>query len=90
MGQKIKKRWFWRKKTRGIPGEDDPYDKWKDIAIRAVKTAIQAFLAALPITVSTLEGGKAVWRSALIGAIAAGISAGMNVIIAALSEGGGE
>jgi hypothetical protein len=61
-------------------------DKWKDILIRAGKTALQAFLAAIPFTVSTFEGGKAVWRSVLIGAVAAGISAGMNVVIAALSD----
>lgn len=61
-------------------------DKWRDILIRAGKTALQAFLAAIPFTVTTLEGGKAVWRSVLIGAVAAGISAGMNVIIAALSN----
>ena len=60
--------------------------RWKDIAIRAGKTALQAFLAAIPFTVGTIEGGKAVWRSVLIGAIAAGISAGMNVIITALSD----
>lgn len=59
---------------------------WKDIAIRAGKTALQAFLAALPFTAAAFEGGAAVWRSALIGALAAGISAGMNVIIAALSD----
>lgn len=60
-------------------------DKAKDIAIRAGKTALQAFLAALPITAATLDGGTVVWRSAIIGALAAGISAGMNVIIAALN-----
>jgi hypothetical protein len=60
--------------------------KWKDIAIRAGKTALQAFLAAIPFTVQTIDGGKAVWRSVLIGAVAAGISAGMNVVIAALSD----
>ena len=60
--------------------------KWQDILIKAGKTALQSFLAALPFTAATLEGGKAVWRSALIGALAAGISAGMNVIIAALSN----
>ena len=63
---------------------------WKDIGIRAGKTALQAFLAAIPITAATLEGGAAVWKSALIGAIAAGISAGMNVIISALSSKEGE
>ena len=61
-------------------------NKWKDILIRAGKTALQAFIAAIPFTVGTFEGGKAVWRSVLIGAVAAGISAGMNVVIAALSE----
>ena len=59
---------------------------WKDIGIRAGKTALQAFLAAIPITAATLEGGAAVWKSAIIGALAAGISAGMNVIIAALEN----
>lgn len=62
--------------------------KWKDILVRAGKTALQAFLAALPFTATTIEGGKAVWKSALIGALAAGISAGMNVIIAAIGEEG--
>ena len=60
--------------------------KWKDILVRAGKTALQAFLAALPFTAATIEGGKAVWRSALIGAVAAGISAGMNVVIAGSSR----
>lgn len=60
--------------------------QWKDIAVRAGKTALQSFLAALPITAATLDGGASVWRSALIGALAAGISAGMNVVIAALSD----
>ena len=60
--------------------------KWKDIAIRAGKTALQAFLAAIPFTVQTIDGGRTVWRSVLIGAVAAGISAGMNVVIAALSD----
>ena len=59
---------------------------WKDILIRAGKTALQAFLAALPITAATLEGGRAAWRSALIGAIAAGLSAAMNVMITALGK----
>ena len=58
----------------------------KDIGTRALKTAIQSFLAAIPFTAATLESDKAVWRSALIGALAAGISAGMNVIIAALDS----
>ena len=60
--------------------------KWKEIAIRALKTFIQSFLAAIPITASLLEGDGTVWKSALIGAIAAGLSAAMNVVIAALSD----
>lgn len=61
-------------------------EKWKDIAIRAGKTALQSFLASLPITAATLESGVSVWRSALIGALAAGISAGMNVVVAAIDN----
>ena len=60
--------------------------RWKDILVRAGKTALQAFLAAIPITAATIEGGRAVWRSALIAALAAGISAGMNTVIAALGD----
>ena len=60
--------------------------KWKDIMIRAGKTALQAFLGSIPFTVSTLEGGKAVWLPIVISAASAGVSAGMNVIIAALSD----
>lgn len=60
--------------------------KWKDILVRAGKTALQAFLASIPFTAATFEGGSAAWRSALIGALAAGISAGMNVVIVAISD----
>ena len=59
---------------------------WKDFLIRAGKTALQAFLAAIPITAATLEGGSAAWRSALIGATAAGLSAAMNIVIVSLDE----
>lgn len=60
--------------------------KWKDILIRAGKTALQAFLGSIPFTVTTMSGGKAVWIPILISAASAGISAGMNVIIVALSD----
>jgi hypothetical protein len=60
--------------------------KWKDILIRAGKTAIQTFLGAIPFTAATFSGGKAVWMPIVISAASAGISAGMNVIIAALSD----
>lgn len=58
----------------------------KDIMTRAAKTAIQAFLAALPVSVELIQGGKAAWKAALISALAAGISAFMNVVIAALDS----
>ncbi len=51
-----------------------------DIAIRAAKTAVQAFLATLAVsatTVSDWNGAKA----ALIAAVAAAISAAWNFII---------
>ena len=85
MGQKItvKIRKFWRKKpTRGIPTE--PESRWIDIAVRAVKTFIQTFLASLPVDAAMLASGWSVWRAALLSATAAGISAVMNFIIAAL------
>ena len=84
MGQKIIKKWFWRKKTtRGIPTGES---KLKDIAIRAVKTFIQTFLASLPADAAMLASGWSVWRAALLSATAAGISAVMNLIIAALDN----
>lgn len=50
------------------------------LAIRALKTFVQAFLSVLAVSATTVvdvETGKAV----LIGAVAAGISAAMNLII---------
>ena len=81
MGQKIIRKWFWRKKqTRGVPTNS----KAKDIAIRAVKTFVQTFLASLPVDAAMLASGWSVWRAALLSATAAGISAVMNFIIAVL------
>lgn len=60
--------------------------KWKDIAIRAGKTFLQAFLASLTVDAASLAGGWNVWRAALISAAAAGISAVMNLAIAALGK----
>lgn len=86
MGQKIIKRWFWRRKTtRGMPGQD-PEDKWKDIASRAAKTFLQAFIASIPVDAALLGSGWNVWRATLLSAAAAGISAAMNFIIAVLKE----
>ncbi len=86
MGQKIKKIWFWRKKktTRSIT--PDYESKWKDIAERAAKTFLQAFIASIPVDAALLGGGWNVWRAALLSAAAAGISALMNYILACLRE----
>lgn len=84
MGQIIKKIRFWRKKpTRGMPTGES---KLKDIIVRAVKTFIQTFLASLPVDAAMLASGWSVWRAALLSATAAGISAVMNLIIAALDS----
>ena len=90
MGQKIKIRWFWRKKkdgTRSItPYDGATAEKWKDIAIRAAKTFLQAFLASLVVDITSMSGGWNVCRSALISAAAAGLSAVMNFAIAMLGK----
>ncbi|MBO7452122.1 MAG: hypothetical protein J6W47_05395 [Bacteroidales bacterium] len=59
--------------------------KWKDIAVRALKTFLQAFLASITFDATTL-GDPKVFRSILISALAAGLSAVMNSAIAALSD----
>lgn len=92
MGQKIKIIKGWRKKsgTRGIPSSQIGIvvdSKWRDIAIRAAKTFAQAFLASLVVDISRIGGGWNVIRTALISAAAAGISAVMNLAIAALRKG---
>lgn len=87
MGQKItiKIRKFWRKKqTRGIQTEQE--STWKDIAVRAAKTFLQAFLASLPVDAALLGSGWNVWRAALLSAVAAGISAVMNLALAWLNS----
>ena len=62
-------------------------EKIKDICIRAIKTFIQGFLGALAITLpSTDLTDIALVKSILIGAIAGGISAVMNLIINLLNE----
>lgn len=62
-------------------------EKIKDICIRAIKTFIQGFLGALAITLpSTDLTDIALAKSILIGAIAGGISAVMNLIINLLNK----
>ena len=61
----------------------------KDIIIRALKTFLQGFLDALVVS---LQGSDLtnfeVLKSLLIGAIAAGISAVMNLILRLLNKNG--
>lgn len=60
----------------------------KDILIRALKTFAQGFLAALVITLpsSDLTQNEVV-KSLLLGALAGGISAVMNLILKYLNKG---
>ena len=91
MGQKITIKKFWRKKTtRGLPEQDPRIEKLKDIAVRAAKTFLQAFIASIPVDAALLAGGWNVWRAALMSAAAAGISAVMNFILAALKTEDGD
>lgn len=56
-------------------------NKIKDIATRAIKTFIQGFIAALPVTLSVAQlSNAAVIKSLLIGAIAGGVSAVWNAL----------
>lgn len=59
-------------------------DKFKDILIRMVKTFIQGFLATLVVT--TQSGNVEITKSILIGALAGGISAVMNLAIKMLES----
>ena len=61
--------------------------KIKDIIIRMFKTFIQGFLGALAITLPNSDlASESVLKSLLIGALAGGISAVMNLIINMLKE----
>lgn len=59
--------------------------KIKDILVRMIKTFIQGFLATL--VVSTQNGNIEIGKSVIIGALAGGISAVMNLIIKLLEKG---
>ena len=61
-------------------------EKAPDIAKRAAKTFLKAFIASIPIDAATLAGGWNVWRATLLSAAAAGLSAVMNAAIAALEK----
>lgn len=59
----------------------------KDILIRAVKTFIQGFLGALAVTLPNSDfSNMQVVKSLLIGAVAGGVSAVMNLIINLLNN----
>ena len=60
----------------------------KDIIIRASKTFVQGFLASLTITMSNgidITNGK-ILASATVGALAAGLSAVMNLFLTMLNK----
>lgn len=59
-------------------------EKIKDIIIRCLKTFIQGFLATLVVTFQS--GNTEITKSMLIGALAGGISALMNLIIKLLGK----
>ena len=62
-------------------------EKWKDILIRAVKTFIQGFIAAILVSLETREiTDKTVLKSILIGAVAGGVSAVMNMTLDLLKK----
>lgn len=58
--------------------------KIKDILVRMLKTFIQGFLASIVVIPQTTDFN--VWKPILIGAVAGGISAVMNLIINLLKK----
>lgn len=62
-------------------------EKLKDVLIRAFKTFIQGFLATLIILIKETDlTDENLLKSVLIGALAGGISAVMNLILKALEK----
>jgi hypothetical protein len=55
-------------------------DQVKDIAVRALKTFVQAFIAALAVANFTDQSN---YKAVLIGAVSAGVSATWNSLLAA-------
>jgi hypothetical protein len=51
-----------------------------DVTVRALKTFVQAFLATLAVSVATVNDVNGA-KAALVGALAAGISATWNFVI---------
>ena len=61
-------------------------ERLKDIGIRAGKTFVQAFMSAVSIDVLTATTDRSVWKSMLLGGIAAGISAVWNFVLKLMRE----
>ena len=62
-------------------------EKYKDILKRALKTFLQGFVGALPITITLTDlTNEAMLKSILIGALAGGISALHNFILTLLKK----
>ena len=61
-------------------------ERAKDIGIRAGKTFLQAFLGAISIDVLMASPDRSVWKSMLLGGVAAGISALWNFALNVLDE----
>ena len=60
----------------------------KDILIRALKTFIQGFLASLAVLLPNSDySDLSVLKSILVGALAGGISAVMNLILSYMNKG---
>ena len=61
-------------------------ERLKDIGIRAAKTFVQAFMGAVSIDVMFATTDRSVWKSMLLGGVAAGISAVWNLVLNALDD----
>ena len=59
---------------------------WKDIAIRAGKTFLQAFIGAIAIDITSMPQDTGILKDMLLAAVAAGISAVMNFTIKMLDD----
>ena len=59
----------------------------KDILVRALKTFVQGFLGALAVTLPSSDfSDSKILKSLIIGAVASGISAVMNLIVNSLNK----
>lgn len=63
---------------------------WKNVAERALWTFVEAFLVALPATITVDTFADAAWTSILLSAACAGISAVKTLIIDLIKSKNGE